>query len=109
ATEPIQLEKFMAEIEAELIDRALKQAKGNKTTAAKLLGLTRPRLYRRMVQLGLAAASPPNRAKTKRRTELKPTPPKPLPSAVPVEESEALPLTRDDDWGELDWDESETE
>ncbi len=33
--------------------RAIARAKGNKTKAAKLLGMTRPRLYRRLVQLGL--------------------------------------------------------
>jgi len=43
----------MGSIERELISRALTQAKGNKTKAAKLLGMTRPRLYRRLVQLGL--------------------------------------------------------
>jgi DNA-binding NtrC family response regulator len=52
--ETIVLEKFLAEIERELIERALAQAKGNKTKAAELLGMTRPRLYRRLVQLGLA-------------------------------------------------------
>ena len=51
--EPIELESFLAGIELELIRRALRLAKGNKTKAARLLGLTRPRLYRRMVQLGL--------------------------------------------------------
>jgi DNA-binding NtrC family response regulator len=51
--ESIDLDKFLAGIELELIQRALRRAKGNKTKAAKLLGLTRPRLYRRMVQLGL--------------------------------------------------------
>jgi DNA-binding NtrC family response regulator len=51
--EPIDLDKFLAGIELELIQRALRRAKGNKTKAAKLLGLTRPRLYRRLVQLGL--------------------------------------------------------
>jgi DNA-binding NtrC family response regulator len=51
--EPIDLEKYLAGIELELIQRALRLAKGNKTKAARLLGLTRPRLYRRMVQLGL--------------------------------------------------------
>jgi DNA-binding NtrC family response regulator len=52
--EAIQLDEFVAHIERELIRRALDRAKGNKTKAARLLGLNRPRLYRRMVQLGLA-------------------------------------------------------
>ncbi|HEY1602774.1 MAG TPA: helix-turn-helix domain-containing protein [Pirellulales bacterium] len=49
----IVLEQFLARIEEELIRRALARAKGNKTKAARLLGMTRPRLYRRLVQLGL--------------------------------------------------------
>jgi DNA-binding NtrC family response regulator len=51
--EVIVLEEFLGRIERELIERALKRAKGNKTKAARLLGMTRPRLYRRLVQLGL--------------------------------------------------------
>jgi len=51
--EPIQLDEFIARIERELIRRALSRSKGNKAKAARLLGLNRPRLYRRMVQLGL--------------------------------------------------------
>ncbi len=50
----IVLNDFLAQIERELIQRALARAKGNKAKAARLLGLTRPRLYRRLVQLGLA-------------------------------------------------------
>lgn len=52
-SQPIQLEDFLGEIERELISRAMRLSKGNKAKAARLLGLTRPRLYRRMVQLGL--------------------------------------------------------
>ncbi|MGQ9575258.1 MAG: helix-turn-helix domain-containing protein [Thermoguttaceae bacterium] len=49
----IVLDELLAQIERELIGRALARSKGNKTKAARLLGMTRPRLYRRMVQLGL--------------------------------------------------------
>ncbi len=49
----IQLDDYLAEIERELIERAMAQAKGNKTKAATMLGLNRPRLYRRLLQLGL--------------------------------------------------------
>lgn len=51
--ETIVLEEYLDRIEHELIVRAMKRAKGNKTRAARLLGMTRPRLYRRLVQLGL--------------------------------------------------------
>jgi transcriptional regulator with AAA-type ATPase domain len=51
--ETIVLDEFLAGVQRELIGRALRRAKGNKTRAARLLGMTRPRLYRRMVQLGL--------------------------------------------------------
>lgn len=51
--ERIVLDEFLKRVERELIRRALAQAKGNKARAARLLGLTRPRLYRRMAQLGL--------------------------------------------------------
>ncbi|MBS0211078.1 MAG: sigma 54-interacting transcriptional regulator [Planctomycetes bacterium] len=57
--ETIVLEDFLGEIERELLVRALRRAKGNKTRAAKLLGMTRPRLYRRLVQLGLEPGDRP--------------------------------------------------
>jgi DNA-binding NtrC family response regulator len=57
-SERIVLDDFLASIEKELIVRALAQAGGNKSEAAQLLGMTRPRLYRRLVQLGLAGNAP---------------------------------------------------
>jgi DNA-binding NtrC family response regulator len=51
--ETIVLDDYLADIERELLRRAMERAKGNKTRAAQLLGVTRPRLYRRLVQLGL--------------------------------------------------------
>jgi DNA-binding NtrC family response regulator len=56
--ESIVLGDFLDRVERELIARAMRRAKGNKSRAAKLLGLTRPRLYRRLVQLGLEPADP---------------------------------------------------
>jgi DNA-binding NtrC family response regulator len=53
--EPIQLDALLAEIEKELLARALKKTRGNKSKAAALLGLSRPRLLRRLAQLGLIA------------------------------------------------------
>ncbi len=55
--QPIVLDDLLASIEKEAITRALAQAGGNKSEAATLLGMTRPRLYRRLVQLGLVSES----------------------------------------------------
>lgn len=46
--QPVVLDQLLAEIERDLIGRALKDAKGNKTKAAQLLGVTRARLHRRL-------------------------------------------------------------
>ncbi len=51
--EAIVLDEFLVRVERELIRRALAQAKGNKAQAARLLGVSRPRLFRRIAQLGL--------------------------------------------------------
>ncbi len=53
STPDIDLDEFLADIETEMLRRALALSKGNKTKAAKMLGMTRPRLYRRLVQRGL--------------------------------------------------------
>ena len=50
----VPLEQLLARVEVEQIQFALEQSGGNKSQAAKLLGLTRPRLYRRMKTLGIA-------------------------------------------------------
>lgn len=49
----INLADYLAKIERELVLRALDTHGGNKSDAAKALGLTRPRLYRRLASLGL--------------------------------------------------------
>lgn len=48
------LEPLMERVEREHIERALEQARGNKTKAASILKITRPSLYRRMEALGLS-------------------------------------------------------
>ncbi|MGQ9761583.1 MAG: helix-turn-helix domain-containing protein [Thermogutta sp.] len=51
--ETISLPEFLGQVEKELLIRALKRARGNKTRAAKMLGLSRPRFYRRLLQYKL--------------------------------------------------------
>jgi len=50
--EGISLEDFLAKIEKELIAQALSRSRGQKAKAARLLGLPRNKLLRRMAQLG---------------------------------------------------------
>ena len=49
----INLESYLATIERQLVDRALQMAKGNKTKAAKLLGVSRAKLLRRIQHFDL--------------------------------------------------------
>lgn len=56
ADEPIVLDDFLANIEKEVIRRALARSRGNKSKAAELLGVNRNRLLRRLTQLGLVGA-----------------------------------------------------
>jgi transcriptional regulator with PAS, ATPase and Fis domain len=51
--ENIVLDDFLAEIEKELLQRAMRQAKGNKAKAARLLGVTRQRVLRRVDFFGI--------------------------------------------------------
>ncbi len=50
---PRPLEPFLLEVEKQQIQAALQACRNNKTKAAKLLGITRPKLYRRMQVLGI--------------------------------------------------------
>jgi DNA-binding NtrC family response regulator len=47
-SEPVDLPAFLDDVERELIQRAMKRAKGNKTRAAQMLGINRARLLRRL-------------------------------------------------------------
>ncbi len=47
------LDKLLEQVEARMIRLALDRARGNKTKAAELLGIWRPRLLRRMEALGI--------------------------------------------------------
>jgi len=53
--ESIDLGAFLEDVERELLKRSLSQAKGNKAQAARMLGVSRARLLRRVAQLGLDA------------------------------------------------------
>jgi len=48
ADDAIVLPQFLAEIEKELLQRALRRTKGNKAKAARLIGVSRERLLRRL-------------------------------------------------------------
>ena len=47
---------MLEELEKDLIQKALARAQGNKSQAARLLGLTRRTLYSRLERYGLAPA-----------------------------------------------------
>jgi DNA-binding NtrC family response regulator len=47
------LDELLTDVERRLIERALRQARSNKSRAAELLGISRPRLYRRIKELNL--------------------------------------------------------
>ena len=50
---PVDLDAILLGTERRLIQHALQKSRGNKSQAAELLSISRPRLYRRMVELGM--------------------------------------------------------
>lgn len=54
----IDLENYLSEIERKLVGRALQMAKGNKTKAAKLLGVSRAKLLRRIQHFDFEQPAP---------------------------------------------------
>jgi DNA-binding NtrC family response regulator len=47
------LDELLLDVEREVLRRALRNSKGNRARAARALGISRPRLLRRIEQLGL--------------------------------------------------------
>lgn len=56
--EPIRLDEVLLDLERIIIGRAIKLSPRNRAQAARWLGISRPRLLRRLTQLGLADDSP---------------------------------------------------
>ena len=54
----VPLDQLLEQVEREQIEQALSECRGNKARAAELLGMTRPRLYRRMELLGIVDPEP---------------------------------------------------
>jgi len=53
AERPLPLEQLLEEAERRLIQLALQRTRGHKARAARLLSIPRPRLWRRMLKLGI--------------------------------------------------------
>jgi transcriptional regulator of acetoin/glycerol metabolism len=57
ANHPIPLDSILEQVERRLIEVALRRARGNKSRAAEILSVWRPRLLRRMEALGIEKGS----------------------------------------------------
>src|SRR5262249_29119665 len=57
---PLPLDKLLEQTERRLIELALHRARGNKSRAADLLAVWRPRLLRRMEALGIQQSAEPD-------------------------------------------------
>ena len=59
---PTPLDEWLTRLERRLIEQALQRARHNKSRAAELLDISRPRLYRRIKELGIPDADSPDEA-----------------------------------------------
>ena len=50
--ESIDLDQLLSDIEKETIEQAIQLSNGNKTSAARMLGITRARLHRKIADSG---------------------------------------------------------
>ncbi|MGI9456677.1 MAG: sigma-54-dependent transcriptional regulator [Aeoliella sp.] len=71
---PIDLDAYLGEVEGALVRRALELADGNKAEAARLLGVSRPRLYRKLEQMGLVEPAQSSQRKDKSSQRKEPAP-----------------------------------
>lgn len=60
----VPLDQTLEQVEREQIEQALAECRDNKARAAELLGITRPRLYRRMEILGIVDPDPSQESST---------------------------------------------
>lgn len=58
SVEPIDLDEVLVELEKVMLRRAIRLSPRNRAQAARLLGISRPRFLRRIVQLGIVESSP---------------------------------------------------
>ena len=50
---PLPYDQLLEQLERRLIEMSLRRARGNRSRAAELLSISRPRLLRRMQELGI--------------------------------------------------------
>lgn len=58
------LDELLTEVERRLIETALRQSRSNKSRTAEILGISRPRLYRRIKELNLPDDEPAEEVET---------------------------------------------
>jgi DNA-binding NtrC family response regulator len=61
-TQPRPLDEILTDVERRLIENAMAKARRNKSRAAEILGVSRPRLYRRIKELNLPDENESNEA-----------------------------------------------